>query len=134
MLHREEVRASPPKHCIIRLAFATYDARTELRVVSICLLCHLERSPHQFPVGHATALNRLCEHSWKNVPQIHCLEDARDVDLILMECNSEFDDINFYFGGDDFALTVSATVAVGAHIAARVWSDFSASMAPATKE
>lgn len=26
-----------------------------------------------------------------------------------MECSQTFDDINFYFGGEDFALTVSST-------------------------
>ena len=29
------------------------------------------------------------------------------VELILMPCDSEFDNVNFYFGGDDFSLTVS---------------------------
>ena len=35
------------------------------------------------------------------------MNDAEDVELILLDCDSEFDDINFFFGGDDFTLTVS---------------------------
>lgn len=34
------------------------------------------------------------------------MNDPREVQLILVECEAEFEDINFYFGGDDFALTV----------------------------
>lgn len=34
------------------------------------------------------------------------MDDPREVQLILVECATDFADINFYFGGDDFALTV----------------------------
>lgn len=34
------------------------------------------------------------------------MEDPKGVELILMECESEFDDITISFGGDDFTLTV----------------------------
>ncbi|CAB1111798.1 unnamed protein product [Ectocarpus sp. CCAP 1310/34] len=36
---------------------------------------------------------------------IECMNDPREVELILVECATDFDDINFFFGGDDFALT-----------------------------
>lgn len=38
--------------------------------------------------------------------QVDCVEDFEEIELILMECNSQFDDVNFFFGGDDFAFTV----------------------------
>ncbi|CAB1110981.1 unnamed protein product [Ectocarpus sp. CCAP 1310/34] len=40
-----------------------------------------------------------------SVETMDCVSNPREVELILMECDSEFDDINFSFGGDDFALT-----------------------------
>ncbi|CAN0571593.1 unnamed protein product, partial [Laminaria digitata] len=36
---------------------------------------------------------------------IDCVEDATSIDIIVMDCAAEFDDINFFFGGNDFALT-----------------------------
>lgn len=41
--------------------------------------------------------------------QIDCVDDARSVELIFLECEADFDDINFDFGGEDFALTVRLT-------------------------
>lgn len=38
--------------------------------------------------------------------QVDCVDDASSVELIFMECEADFGDINFYFGGEDFALTV----------------------------
>ncbi|CBJ33882.1 expressed unknown protein [Ectocarpus siliculosus] len=43
--------------------------------------------------------------SSSSVEVIECMNDPRDVQLILVECATDFDDINFFFGGDDFALT-----------------------------
>lgn len=34
------------------------------------------------------------------------MDDPKAVELILMECDAEFDDITVSFGGDDFTLTV----------------------------
>lgn len=39
--------------------------------------------------------------------KVDCVGDEPAFDLIMMECSSQFDDINFNFGGKDFALTVS---------------------------
>lgn len=38
--------------------------------------------------------------------QVDCVEDFEEIQLILMECNAQFDSINFFFGGDDFSFTV----------------------------
>ncbi|CAM9937283.1 unnamed protein product [Ectocarpus fasciculatus] len=43
--------------------------------------------------------------SSSSVEVIQCMDDPREVQLILVECATDFADINFYFGGDDFALT-----------------------------
>ncbi|CAN0286520.1 unnamed protein product [Scytosiphon promiscuus] len=37
---------------------------------------------------------------------VDCLNDPSAVELIFMECEADFGDVNFFFGGDDFALTV----------------------------
>lgn len=38
--------------------------------------------------------------------QIDCRAESSEIELIVMECGATFDDVNFYFGGDTFALTV----------------------------
>lgn len=39
------------------------------------------------------------------------MQESADMELIVMYCDSDFADVNFYFGGDDFALTVRETSA-----------------------
>ncbi|CAM9829823.1 unnamed protein product [Ectocarpus fasciculatus] len=40
-----------------------------------------------------------------SVETMDCMSSPSEVELILMECDSEFGDINISFGGDDFTLT-----------------------------
>lgn len=42
--------------------------------------------------------------------QVDCRLDAHKVELIMLECKAEFDDISFSFGGEDFTLTVRALI------------------------
>eukprot|EP00903_Cladosiphon_okamuranus_P008049 g7763.t1 len=42
-----------------------------------------------------------------SVEPLDCIDDPSGVELILMECDAEFDDITISFGGDDFTLTAS---------------------------
>lgn len=56
------------------------------------------------------------EKSAQTFPQVDCENGAPDFDIIMMECSSEFNAINFYFGGKDYALTVSVTLTYSAKL------------------
>ncbi|CAN0224390.1 unnamed protein product, partial [Hapterophycus canaliculatus] len=38
---------------------------------------------------------------------VDCLSDPSSVELIVMECDADFGSVNFFFGGEDFALTAN---------------------------
>lgn len=55
----------------------------------------------------------VCPHACQ---QVDCSQEAADIELIVMDCATTFDNINFYFGGEDFALTVSSASGCLAHV------------------
>lgn len=54
----------------------------------------------------STAVRLPRPHSLPCRHQVDCVDQAELIELIFMECEADFGDINFYFGGEDFTLTV----------------------------